>query len=133
MITTAYKVVQCTSGWSTKRQSYTAPPGIAVKYAKGKWAKAHHKSGLFVFDTLENAKRVTVCWPGFEIWECLCEDQMPTPKEVLSHPIALAFHTFWAGTKSDRARFFLQRPPEGTLLFKRIMLMKRTPQEGPES
>ena len=133
-MTTAYKVVFCTSGLfptRNRKESYGAPPGVSVKYAKGKWTKARKNSGLFVFGTLGAVNRFIAlemigCFTfPYEIWECVCEDPMPTPDLILYHPEAQVARDFWVCEESKRTKFALRATPAGTLLFKRVKLIKQ--------
>ena len=128
MSTTAYKVVVSTLRGDL--ESFSQYSAWAYSYTPEKWMSAFPGSGLFVFATQDQAMNfASAAWSRSQIWECECEGPMATPLQILGRLDSdVSLQRFWSNHtlgQSQPPPVHLINPPEGTLLFKRIKLIKQ--------
>ena len=125
---TAYKVV--VSNILCELGSFCRHSAWAYTYTPEEWMKAEPGSGLFVFATQDQAvKFARASWSRSQVWECECEGPMTTPPMILGVLDSnIYIQRFWSNYtlgKSQPPLPDLINPPAGTLLFRRIKLIKR--------
>ena len=134
---TAYKVVVSTLRGDL--ESFSQYSAWAYSYTPEKWMSAFPGSGLFVFATQDQAMNfASASIFRSQVWGCECEGPMATPPMVLGMLYSdVPLQRFWSNHHLGLPQPLephLIKPPEGTLLFKRVkLIMRLTPQakQGP--
>lgn len=99
-------------------------PGVPVQAPEFMLEYDYH---LLTFDTLDQARMmITADEEGREIWECEANDEVELP------PYLNLMHLIQAGSKKAKCEAILKEWPEGTRMYKEVILTRRVHPEEEE-